>query len=71
MRLPNRLTRVEDRLRPPAGPTVLRVFLPEELVPCTQHPACDVELETGNHHRGVIHLDFGGDFGRQEYGLVG
>ena len=58
-RLASRLTSVEARLRPRSrtqGPTT--VFLYDELEPCMTHPRCDLEIATGLHLAGVIHLSF-------------
>ena len=38
----------------------LKVLWHDALVPCAQHPRCDIEVATGEHHQGVIHLSFGG-----------
>jgi len=54
-----RLRRLEQRTHV-APSSAIRVFWPEQLIPCREHPRCDVELETGAHHAGVIHLSVKG-----------
>jgi hypothetical protein len=56
-RLGIRITRVEQRIRP-ATEQEVRILWPTQLKPCIKHPECDIEIETGEHHRNVIHLSF-------------
>ena len=55
----SRLRRLEEQSRAVPSPTV-RVFWPEQLRSCDEHPGCDIEIETGAHHQGVLHLSFEG-----------
>ena len=52
-----RLRLLEERMHPPRMP-VVEVFFHDDLLPCSQHPNCDVERETGAHRTGVIRLRF-------------
>ena len=40
---------------------LVRVLWQNELVSCGEHSDCDVEVATDEHHRGVIHLDWGAE----------
>ena len=53
-----RLRRLEAAMQPAVVPEII-VLWPDNLMPCTGHPRCEVERETGLHHRNVIHLTFG------------
>ena len=58
-RLASRLARVEgDLRRRQPRPQTFAVYWDDDLVPCTEHPRCDVEPKTGRHHAGVNHLSF-------------
>jgi hypothetical protein len=50
------------KIRAAAG---FQVVWPDELVPCADHPRCEVEVATGIHHTGVLHLSF--DAGDQRW----
>ena len=61
MRLSRRLTTLEEGTRfrtMEARPSLARVFLDGELLTCTLHAACDLDIATGEHHQNVIHLSF-------------
>ena len=53
-----RLRRLEAAMRPAVVPEI-SVLWPDDLKPCVEHARCEVERETGLHHRNVIHLSFG------------
>jgi hypothetical protein len=55
----SRLRRLEQQSHV-AGSQTVRLFWPAQLMPCSEHPGCDIEVQTGAHHRGVIHLSFEG-----------
>ena len=60
MRLDRRLTLLERHMSERTGAWVPpRLFWHDELVPCNEHLGCDIEIATGEHHAGVIHLTFG------------
>lgn len=60
MRLSTRLARLEQRAVVRRTGSV-KVYWENELQPCLAHRSCDIELATGEHHVGVLHLRFGGD----------
>ena len=60
MRLDRRLNLLGRRASERTGGWVRpRIFWQDELVSCTEHLGCDIEVATGEHHLGVIHLTFG------------
>jgi hypothetical protein len=50
--------RLEAAVRPAPAP-VISILWSDDLAPCREHTRCEVEPETGLHHRNVIHLSFG------------
>ena len=59
MKARTRLAKLERVLRvPDSQPPSIMVFWHDERVACEEHARCDIEVATGEHHQGVIHLRF-------------
>jgi len=59
MRLDRRLATLERKASLLTSASVTpRMFWHDELVACTEHPNCDIELADGSHHPNVVHLSW-------------
>ena len=62
MKLTARLSKLERKSsQRSVRPKGVRIFWDDELYPCNEHTSCDVARETGEHHVGVLHLDWDQD----------
>jgi hypothetical protein len=62
MKLTARLSKLERKSKErSARPNSVRLFWDDELYPCKEHSHCDIARETGEHHVGVLHLDWAED----------